>query len=453
MSSARIGETVVVFGRLSKSMEEYCRANAFEASLLILILTFGFLLSSLVFIRRLNRLKAALRASHNELRAIKESQDLAHEENAVQEQVGTEGSPDNVMSESSVSSPAHPEQLDSSKDSSSAEDSRRASAETPPRGRGNRVRRGLEKTRTGFLSRLGLLFEGKSVVDTSMLDDLEEALILSDVGHRCASDLVEEVSESFAKGEPIARSALEEKLEGCISNRLVAPSDDSPLYEPQGPCKVFLVVGVNGVGKTTTVAKLAAKYVSQGRRVMAVAADTFRAAAVQQLEEWSKRVGFEVVKGAEGAKPGAVVFDAMKRAKDEGFEVVLIDTAGRLHTKSNLMQELQGIRNSITRHIPEAPHETLLVVDGVSGQNALSQAREFNSATQLTGLVVTKLDGTPRGGIIVAISDEVSIPVYYIGVGEAAEDLVQFNPAEFSRSLFVAADGPDDRAVQSAVNL
>jgi fused signal recognition particle receptor len=453
MSSVRIEETVVVLGRLSKSMEEYCRANAFEASLLIVILTFGFLLSSLIFIRRINRLKAALRASNNELLVIKESQELAHVETTAEEPVPVDSTRDIVVSEPSMPLPAEHELLVSSHDSLPDEDSSTANPEAPPRPRGSRVRRGLEKTRLGFLSRLGLLFEGKSVIDSSMLDDLEEALILSDVGHRCASDLVEEVSEGFVNGEPIDRSALEDKLEGCISNRLLAPAPDSSLYEPQGACKVFLVVGVNGVGKTTTVAKLAAKYVAQGKRVMAVAADTFRAAAVQQLEEWSNRVGFEVVKGAEGAKPGAVVFDGMKRAKDEGFEVVLIDTAGRLHTKSNLMQELQGIRNSITRHIPEAPHETLLVVDGVSGQNALSQAREFNSATELTGLVVTKLDGTPRGGIIVAISDEVSIPVYYIGVGEAAEDLVQFNPAEFSRSLFGATEGSDDRAVRNAVNL
>ncbi len=447
MGSVPMDETVVVLGRLSKSMEEFCRANAFEASMLIIVLTFGFLLSSLVFIRRINRLKRALRAVNVELRALKDSQDSVADEIATAEPVSLENIGSEGREESSHASISEPDL------SVSTQAASRADTETAPPSRGNRVRRGLERTRTGFLSRLGRLFDQKRVVDSTMLDDLEEALILSDVGPRCASDLVEEVSESFAKGEPIDRGALEDRLKECISNRLLAPPLDSSVYTPKGSCKVFLVVGVNGVGKTTTVAKLASKYVAQGRRVMAVAADTFRAAAVQQLEEWGKRVGFEVVKGAEGAKPGAVVFDAMKRATEEGFDVVLIDTAGRLHTKSNLMQELQGIRNSITRHVPEAPHETLLVVDGISGQNALSQAREFNSSTQLTGLVVTKLDGTPRGGIIVAISDEVSIPVYYIGVGEAAEDLVQFDATEFSTSLFSVAGDSDVSGVRDAVNL
>jgi fused signal recognition particle receptor len=199
---------------------------------------------------------------------------------------------------------------------------------------------------------------------------------------------------------------------------------------------VILVVGVNGVGKTTTVAKLATRYEAQGKKVLAVAADTFRAAAVQQLKEWGSRKGFEVYAGAENAKPAAVVFDGMVAAKEKGADVVLIDTAGRLHTKSNLMQELEGVRNSIRRHIPDAPHETILVVDGVSGQNALMQARDFNASTPLTGLVVTKLDGTPKGGIIVAISQELKIPVVYVGVGEKAEDLLPFSPDEFVDGLF-----------------
>jgi len=209
---------------------------------------------------------------------------------------------------------------------------------------------------------------------------------------------------------------------------------------------VVLVVGVNGVGKTTTVAKLAAQYTDEGKRVMVIAADTFRAAAVQQLEEWSKRVNFTLIKGPEGAKPGAVVFDGMAAAKDGAFDVVLIDTAGRLHTKSNLMQELEGVRNSIKKHIPDAPHETVLVVDGVSGQNALAQAREFNAAVSLTGIVVTKLDGTPKGGIIVAISQELKVPVLFVGVGEKKEDLVRFDPHEFVNALLDEPTGGSDVA-------
>jgi fused signal recognition particle receptor len=208
------------------------------------------------------------------------------------------------------------------------------------------------------------------------------------------------------------------------------------LYTPNTSPLVILVVGVNGVGKTTTVAKLAAKYTGMGKKVVAIAADTFRAAAVEQLAEWSSRVGFTLVKGPEGSKPSAVVFDGMVAAIQGSFDVVLIDTAGRLHTKSNLMQELEGIRNVIKKHVPEGPHETLLVVDGVSGQNALSQAREFNTAVKLSGLVVTKLDGTPKGGIIVAISQELKIPVFFIGVGESVGDLIRFDRQAFVEALF-----------------
>lgn len=226
------------------------------------------------------------------------------------------------------------------------------------------------------------------------------------------------------------------------------------MYSPTGSPMVVLVVGVNGVGKTTTVAKLAAQYMEQGKRVMVIAADTFRAAAVQQLEEWAKRVNFTLVKGPEGAKPGAVVYDGMAAAKDGSFDVVLIDTAGRLHTKSNLMQELEGVRNSIRKHIPDAPHETVLVVDGVSGQNALAQAREFNSAVKLTGVLVTKLDGTPKGGIIVAISQELNVPVLFVGVGEKVGDLVRFDSQEFVTALIEESPSTSESGalIQATIN-
>jgi fused signal recognition particle receptor len=268
-----------------------------------------------------------------------------------------------------------------------------------------------------------------------MLDDLEEVLILSDVGARCASELVESVRKVAETESIVSSTRLRDMIKEGIYGRLVSVPADHRMYHPVGSPMVVLVVGVNGVGKTTTVAKLAAQYSEQGKRVMVIAADTFRAAAVQQLEEWSKRVNFTLVKGPEGAKPGAVVFDGMASAKDGSFDVVLIDTAGRLHTKSNLMQELEGVRNSIKKHIPDAPHETVLVVDGVSGQNALAQAREFNAAVQLTGIIVTKLDGTPKGGIIVAISQELKVPVLFVGVGERKEDLVRFEPREFVDAL------------------
>lgn len=314
--------------------------------------------------------------------------------------------------------------------------------------------RGLRKSRTGLLGRLASFFSGKASVDTSMLEDLEEVLILSDVGARCASELVESVKQ-VAQGEAvITPERLRGLLKEGIRGRLIPVQSDHRMYKPVGSPMVVLVVGVNGVGKTTTVAKLAAQYSQQGKRVMVIAADTFRAAAVQQLEQWSKRVDFTLVKGPEGAKPGAVVFDGMAAAKGGAFDVVLIDTAGRLHTKSNLMQELEGVRNSIERHIPNAPHETILVIDGVSGQNALAQAREFNDVVKLTGIVVTKLDGTPKGGIIVAISQELKVPVLYVGVGEKTVDLVRFEPAEFVDALLEEPGSAVGRgpSIQTAIN-
>jgi fused signal recognition particle receptor len=308
---------------------------------------------------------------------------------------------------------------------------------TPAAAEETALSRGLKKSRAGFLSRLTGFFSGRATVDTSTLDDLEELLILSDVGARCASDLVGEVKKA-AEHSPqgVSSTELTTLLKSGIQRRLVPVSRDHQVYRPTREPLIILVVGVNGVGKTTTVAKLATKYMEQGKKVLAVAADTFRAAAVEQLAEWSSRVGFTLVRGAENAKPSAVVFDGMVAAKEGGFDVVLIDTAGRLHTKSNLMQELEGVRNSIRKHFPDGPHETILVLDGVSGQNALSQAREFNQAVSLTGIVVTKLDGTPKGGIIVAISQELSLPVFFIGVGEKVDDLLVFDPGAFVAALF-----------------
>jgi fused signal recognition particle receptor len=306
-------------------------------------------------------------------------------------------------------------------------------AEAP---RGAAVRRGLAKSRVGLLGRLAGFFSGKRGLDRSMLDELEEVLILSDVGARTASELVEEVRGVAEKQESVAPAELKQLLKDGILKRLVSVDPMHRMYAPTSAPMVVLVVGVNGVGKTTTVAKLASKYQATGKKVLVVAADTFRAAAVEQLAEWSSRVGFTLVRGPEGAKPGAVVFDGMVAAKEGAFDVVLIDTAGRLHNKSNLMQELEGVRNSIRKHIPDAPHETVLVLDGVSGQNALVQAREFNAAVQLTGIVVTKLDGTPKGGIIVAISRELSLPVFYIGVGERVDDLIPFERHDFVEALF-----------------
>ena len=260
------------------------------------------------------------------------------------------------------------------------------------------ISRGMAKSRTSFLGKIRQLFAGKNIIELSSLEDLEEMLITSDVGARVADSLVRSVREVVSGQREVSEGDLKKLLKDGIRKELIPVSSEHRLYRPGGSPLVVLVVGVNGVGKTTTVAKLATRYKDQGKKVLAIAADTFRAAAVQQLNEWGSRSGFDVFSGPENAKPAAVVFDGMVAAQQRGVDVVLIDTAGRLHTKSNLMQELEGVRNSIRRHVPDAPHETVLVVDGVSGQNALFQAREFHASTPLTGLIVTKLDGTPKGG-------------------------------------------------------
>jgi fused signal recognition particle receptor len=305
----------------------------------------------------------------------------------------------------------------------------------PEKGEVSTIAKGMAKSRTSFLGKIKGLFTGRKSFDSASLDDLEEMLITSDVGARVADSLVNTVRERASQQNEVTESVLRDLLKEGIRKELIPVPTDHRVYQPVGTPLVILVVGVNGVGKTTTVAKLATRYQELGKKVVAIAADTFRAAAVQQLQEWGNRTGFSVYSGAENAKPAAVVFDGMVAAKEQGADIVLIDTAGRLHTKSNLMQELEGVRNSIRRHVADAPHETLLVVDGVSGQNALSQAREFNASTPLTGLVVTKLDGTPKGGIIVAISQELKIPVFYVGVGEKAHDLLPFSVDEFVQGL------------------
>ena len=295
----------------------------------------------------------------------------------------------------------------------------------------------LVKTRTGFLSKIRQLFSSKPHIDAGLIDELEAQLIGSDLGVSTVQALITQVKEELAKGREIDRAALEHALKTKLISILAAgaPADASitPTRRSSGPL-IVMMVGVNGVGKTTTTAKLASMWKDKGAKVLMVAADTFRAAAVDQLLEWGSRIGVPVITGVSDAKPSTVVFDAMKRA--EHVDVILIDTAGRLHNKSNLMQELQGIKNIVQRTQPDAPHETILVVDGTTGGNALSQAREFHQVTPLSGLVVTKLDGTSKGGVVVAIKSELGIPVRYIGVGESQADLRVFSPSEFVGALF-----------------
>jgi fused signal recognition particle receptor len=301
----------------------------------------------------------------------------------------------------------------------------------------------LSKSRIGLFERIKNVFGGKPKLDEAMIEELEALLVGSDLGVSTVRSLIAEIRGEVSRGDEVSEGALIAALKLKVLGLLEKNAPLNPAIRPlrrDGEPLVVMMVGVNGVGKTTTTAKLAAQWRESGAKVLMVAADTFRAAAVEQLVTWGERIGVPVVSGAPEAKPGTVVFDALTRAKTEGVDVVIIDTAGRLHTKANLMQELEGVRNIAERQIPGAPHETVLVVDGTTGQNAIAQAREFNGAVPLTGLIVTKLDGTPKGGVVVAIKSELGVPVRYIGVGESPEDLRPFIPQDFVEALFDTTD-------------
>ena len=267
-----------------------------------------------------------------------------------------------------------------------------------------------------------------------LLDDLEEALIMSDVGVKTTEKLMADVRKGIKKKEINTPEDLKPFLAEKISEILSTGSDETRIAAA-GPT-VLLVIGVNGVGKTTTIGKLAAYYKEQGKSVMLAAADTFRAAAIDQLQIWGDRTGVPVIRHEEGSDPAAVAFDAVKAARARNIDVLIIDTAGRLHTKSNLMEELKKINRVVQREIAEAPHETLLVLDATTGQNAISQAELFQKTAAITGIVLTKLDGTAKGGVIIGLKAELSMPVKWVGVGEGVDDLRPFNAQEFSRALF-----------------
>lgn len=304
----------------------------------------------------------------------------------------------------------------------------------------------LRSSRRGILEKIRNVFASKPELDEGMVEELEVLLVASDLGVKTVRSLLEEIKAEVGKGHDVSQSALiellKDKIEAILQRNAPADPSITPMAKADGPL-VVMVVGVNGAGKTTTVAKLANAWNEKGAKVMMAAADTFRAAAYEQLRHWGETVGVPVIGGAPNARPTSVVFDAMIEAKKQNVDVLIVDTAGRLHTKSNLMQELTGIRNIISRHQPTAPHETLLVVDGTTGQNAIMQAREFHGAVPLTGLVVTKLDGTSKGGVLVAIKDELDIPIRYIGVGESWADLRAFHPREYTDALFESADGEE----------
>ncbi len=297
---------------------------------------------------------------------------------------------------------------------------------------------GLEKTKQGFFERISKVIIGKTSVDDDVLDQLEEALIGADVGVDTTLAIIEKIQERVKKDKYLSTSELNTILHDEIANLLVDAPMDQIGFNPPANKKpyVILVVGVNGVGKTTTIGKLAHHYKEAGNEVILGAADTFRAAAVDQLTIWSERVGVAIVKQNMGSDPSAVAFDTIQSAIAKNADVVLIDTAGRLHNKAHLMDELNKIKRVIQKQLPDAPHEVLLVLDGSTGQNALEQAKQFMAVTNVNALAITKLDGTAKGGVVLAIAHQCKIPVKYIGVGEQIKDLVLFDKNEFVDSLF-----------------
>ena len=298
---------------------------------------------------------------------------------------------------------------------------------------------GLQKTKENFFSKVTKAIAGKSSVDEEVLDNLEEALVSADVGIETTVAIIDRVEERVAKDKYLNTTELNRILQEEIEDILIdAPSSNSYDFHSDLPTKLYviLVVGVNGVGKTTTIGKLSYNFKSAGKSVLLGAADTFRAAAVDQLTIWSERTGVPIVKQAMGSDPAAVAFDTVQSALSRGSDVVLIDTAGRLHNKAHLMEELSKIKRSVQKVIPGAPHEVLLVLDGSTGQNALEQAKHFTAATDVTALAITKLDGTAKGGVVLAIANQFKIPVKFIGVGEKMQDLLVFDKHEFVDSLF-----------------
>lgn len=299
--------------------------------------------------------------------------------------------------------------------------------------------KGLQKTKESFFGKLGKALVGKSEVDEEVLDNLEEVLVSSDVGVSTTLKIIDRIQQRVAQDKYLNASELDRILKEEIA-ALLSENNTTDIKDFETPADkkpyVIMVVGVNGVGKTTTIGKLSAQFKKNGKKVILGAADTFRAAAVDQLKLWGERVGVPVVSKGMNTDPSAVAFDAVKEGLDQNADVVIIDTAGRLHTKVNLMAELTKIKRVMQKVIPDAPHEVLLVLDGSTGQNAMIQATEFTKATEVTALAITKLDGTAKGGVVIGISDEFKIPVRYIGVGEKVDDLQTFNKVEFVDSLF-----------------
>ncbi|MBK8482170.1 MAG: signal recognition particle-docking protein FtsY [Proteobacteria bacterium] len=301
--------------------------------------------------------------------------------------------------------------------------------------------RGLARTRGGFVARLGQLFRGGAVLDEALLAQVEEVLFTADIGVRTSQQLIDGLRRELDRADRTPERAWEE-LQRAARAMLEGLDQGPPIRFAATPPTVLLVVGVNGTGKTTTIGKLAARLQREGRRVLLAAGDTYRAAAAEQLAIWAERAGAAIVRGKEGADPTSVIVEALQRAKAEGFDVVIADTAGRLHTKVELMEELEKVHRSIAKQAPGAPHETLLVLDATTGQNAIVQAKLFQASTAVSAIVLTKLDGTAKGGVVLGIANELKLPVRFIGIGEQVDDLRPFDAALFAEALF----SPDRKA-------
>jgi fused signal recognition particle receptor len=315
-----------------------------------------------------------------------------------------------------------------------------AQPEIAPVEKGKALREGLEKTRGGFVARIGSLI-GRKQIDQQIVDQLEEILFTADIGAKTSTKLFDAVKQSLSRNELKDAGAvwgvIRQESEAILERAQVKAG---PIDLTRARPFVLLTIGVNGVGKTTTIGKLAAKFSREGKKVLLAAGDTFRAAATEQLEIWGQRTGAPVVKGKEGGDPSSVIFDAVKRAQNESYDVVICDTAGRLHTKENLMAELEKVRRVMKKAQPDAPHETFLVLDATNGQNAIAQAATFKAAMDITGIVLTKLDGTAKGGVILGICDELEVPVRFVGIGEKVDDLRPFDAHEFVAALYDGAD-------------
>jgi fused signal recognition particle receptor len=297
-----------------------------------------------------------------------------------------------------------------------------------------RLKAGIEKTRAGLVDRVEDLISGKKEIDADLLEELEYTLITADIGVRTATEILERIRQRVDR--KLVNDAAE--LKQLIREHLleVLQATDRPLAHVDQPPAVIMIVGVNGSGKTTTIGKLTQRFKSEGRSVLLCAADTFRAAAIEQLEVWGQRTSTEIIRQKPGADPSAVVFDAVQAAKARKTDYVIVDTAGRLHTKDNLMAELEKMRRTASKVVASAPHEVWLVLDATTGQNGLEQARKFTETSGVTGIVLTKLDGTAKGGVVVAIARELNLPIRFVGVGEKVEDLLPFEPEDFIQSLF-----------------